>query len=130
MLLRAACRMSEVREMVVTALASVPEEVERAQLMIQYHEGLKASVRLRSRVAAMYVCIFGVLEHVVAFFKENSAVRNFKAFLHQGNYARELEEKIAEFKEAVGAVKSEGKLRTFSILVFGWNYSHSDVLSP
>lgn len=121
MVLRAACRMNEVREIVVGALASVPEEVERAQLMVEYHEGLRASKRLCARVAAMYVCVFGVLEHVVAWFATRSGVRNFKALLYQGDYERELERKIGDFKEAVRAVKGEGMLTAFSctsLLVF------------
>jgi hypothetical protein len=117
MVLRAACRMHEVREMVVSALASVPVEVERAQLMIEYHEGLKASKRLCARVAAMYVCVFRVVEHIVTWFETRSGIRNLKALLNQGDYEREMEEKIDEFKEAVKAVKSEGMFRVFVLLV-------------
>jgi len=107
-LLRAASRMDEIREFILRALATIPDEVENAQLMIDFHQGLKPSRRLYDKVSELYISIFSLLNHVVYWFNQRSAMRNLKALLQQGSYERELEEKITEFKDSVQAVKEEG----------------------
>jgi hypothetical protein len=107
-LLRAASRMDEIRESIMGALATIPDEVEKAKLMIDFHQGLKPSKRLYGEVSELYTSLFAVLNHVIYWFNQRSKMRNFKALFLQGSYERELEEKIAAFNSSIKAVKEEG----------------------
>ncbi|KAL7629525.1 hypothetical protein AAE478_001046 [Parahypoxylon ruwenzoriense] len=110
MILRAAARMDEIREFTVKALAAIPDEVEKAQLMIDYNQDLDISRRLYTRVSSLYSKVFWVLEHIINWYGQRSAARHFKAILQQSAYEKDLEDKVNDFKAAVSAVKDEADL--------------------
>lgn len=107
-ILRAAARMDKIKEFMVKAMAAIPEEVESAQLMIDYNQDLDTSRRLYKSVSSMYLSIFAVLEHIINWYGQRSAGRHFKAILQQSIYEKELEDKINDFKTAVLSVKDLG----------------------
>jgi len=107
-ILRAAARMDEVREFMVRTLASIPDEIERAQLVIDYNQKLSTYPRLYKSVSSLYYSIFEVLTHVITWYGQKSGVRYFKVLMQQGTYEQKLEEKVGEFKIAVQAVSREG----------------------
>ncbi|KAI0597041.1 hypothetical protein F4775DRAFT_584592 [Biscogniauxia sp. FL1348] len=110
MILRAAARMDEIREFIVKAMAAIPDEVEKAQLIIDYNRDLDTSRRLYRSVSSLYHTVFGVLEHIITWYSRKSAARHLKSVLQQGTYEKELEEKVNIFKAAVAAVKAEAEL--------------------
>ncbi|KAH8704255.1 hypothetical protein BGW36DRAFT_444961 [Talaromyces proteolyticus] len=110
MILRAATRMDEVKEFIFKALATIPDEVEKAQLMIDYNQDLQAFSRLYNRVSSLYSTIFGILEHIITWYGQKCAPRYFKAIIQQSSYEKVLEDKIKEFKEVVSSVMSEALL--------------------
>lgn len=107
-ILRAAARMDEIKEFMVKAMATIPEEVESAQLMIDYNQDLDTSRRLYRKVSSLYYSVFGILEHIINWYGQRSAARHFKAILQQSIYEKELEDKVNDFKAAVLAVKDQG----------------------
>ncbi|KAI1771510.1 hypothetical protein F4818DRAFT_205577 [Hypoxylon cercidicola] len=109
-ILRAAARMDEIKEFMVRAMATIPEEVESAQLMIDYNQDLDTSRRLYKRVSSLYYSVFGILEHIINWYGQRSAARHFKAILQQSIYEKELEDKVNDFKAAVSAVKDQANL--------------------
>ncbi|KAI0165324.1 hypothetical protein GGR52DRAFT_104637 [Hypoxylon sp. FL1284] len=109
-ILRAATRMDEIKDYMIQALGTIPEEVESAQLMIDYNKDLDTSRRLYRRVSSLYYSVFGVLEHIIRWYGQKSVSRHFKAILQQSIYEKELEDKVNGFKEAVKAVKDEANL--------------------
>ncbi|KAI3318453.1 hypothetical protein HD806DRAFT_315959 [Xylariaceae sp. AK1471] len=112
-ILRAATRMDEVKDFIISAMAAIPDEVEKAQLMIDYSQDQDISRRLYNRVSSLYCTVFDILNVIIAWYKENSAKRQLKALLQQSNYEKELEAKVNTFKEAVSAVKDEAELCGF-----------------
>ncbi|KAI0006575.1 hypothetical protein F4779DRAFT_629767 [Xylariaceae sp. FL0662B] len=118
-ILRAAARMDEIREFIIKALAAIPDEVEAAQLIIDYNQDLDTSKRLYRRVSSLYYTVFGVLEHIITWYSHRSPARHFKAILQQSVYEKNLEDKVKDFKAAVSAVKDEatlcGNLRLYNI---------------
>jgi hypothetical protein len=111
LILGAAARMDDIKEFIVKAMATIPDEVERAQLMIDYNRDMDTGQRLYLRVSSLYRTVFGVLEHIIQWYSQRSATRHFKAILQQNTYERELEDRVTEFKEAVLEVQREGTLR-------------------
>ncbi|KAI1081442.1 hypothetical protein F5B20DRAFT_588516 [Whalleya microplaca] len=109
-ILRAAARMDEIREFVVKAMAAIPDEVEGAQLMIDYNQDLDTSRRLYKRVSSLYYTVFGILTHIITWYGQKSPTRYFKAILQQSVYEKELESRVNDFKAAVSAVKDEANL--------------------
>ncbi|XXH01267.1 hypothetical protein Hte_007621 [Hypoxylon texense] len=109
-ILRAAARMDEIKEFMVKAMATIPDEVESAQLTIDYNQDLDTSRRLYRRVSSLYYSVFGILEHIINWYGQRSAARHFKAILQQSIYEKELEDKVNDFKAAVSAVKDEASL--------------------
>ncbi|KAI5926704.1 hypothetical protein F4810DRAFT_653159 [Camillea tinctor] len=109
-ILRAAARMDEIKEFMVKGMAAIPDEVEKAQLMIKYDKGKDKSQRLYSRLSFMYHAVFGILEHIIVWYNEKSAFKQTKPIIQQEIYERELEEKINSFKNSIRDVKDEAKL--------------------
>lgn len=107
-ILRAATRMNDVKDFVVETLAAIPEEVERAKLRINNNEGLEPSKRLYDSVSHLYVTIFAVLEHIIDWYSQRSAVRQFKAILQQSAYEKKLQDKVNDFREAISSTEKEG----------------------
>ncbi|KAI3336581.1 hypothetical protein HD806DRAFT_542439 [Xylariaceae sp. AK1471] len=107
MILGAAARMDEIKEFIVKAMAAIPDEVERAQLMIDYNQDVDTGQRLYRRVSSLYRTVFRVLEHIIHWYRQRSITRHFKAVLQQSAYERELEDRVNEFKEAVLEVQRE-----------------------
>jgi hypothetical protein len=107
-ILRAATRMDEVKDFIVSAMAAIPDEIEKAQLMIDYNQDQDTSRRLYNRVSSLYCTVFDILNVIIAWYKENPAKRHLKAFLQQSNYEKELEAKVDTFKKAILVVKGEG----------------------
>ncbi|GAW26731.1 hypothetical protein SAMD00023353_4600300 [Rosellinia necatrix] len=112
-ILRAATRMDEVKEFVVQAIAAIPEEIEKAQLLIDYTEGQDTNRRLYNSVSSLYCAVFDILNDIIAWYKERSARRQVRALLQQSTYEKKLEEKVDAFKGAISAVKSEAEICGF-----------------
>lgn len=108
-ILRAATRMDEVKDFIVGAMAAIPDEVEKAQLLIDYNEDQDTNRRLYNSVSSLYCAAFDILNEIINWFKEKSIKRHAKAFLQQDTYEKKLEEKVDVFKKAVLAVKGEGR---------------------
>lgn len=112
-ILRAATRMDEVKDFIVGAMAAIPDEVEKAQLLIDYNEDQDTNRRLYNSVSSLYCAAFDILNEIINWFKEKSIKRHAKAFLQQDTYEKKLEEKVDVFKKAVLAVKGEAEICGF-----------------
>lgn len=64
--------MNEIRDFVFGALASIPEEIEKAQLAMEFNEDMTMSTMLHKRIADLYVSILKVLQHVVKWLESKS----------------------------------------------------------
>lgn len=109
-IIRASTRMNEIREFIFTALASIPDEIEKAQLMMEMNRDLKFSPRLHERISELYVSILKVMHHILLWLQKKSAVKQVKSLLQQSEYEKSLESKIDDFKQLVTLVKEEANL--------------------
>ena len=107
-ILRAATRMDEIKESIVGALAVIPGEVDKAQLLIDYNMDQDINRRLYKSVSSLYCAVFGLLNHIIVWYKKRSIKRHAKAIILQESYEKDLETKVDDFKRAVLTVKSEG----------------------
>ncbi|KAL2786505.1 hypothetical protein BJX66DRAFT_342097 [Aspergillus keveii] len=105
--LRAATRMNAVKDFIIEALATIPDEVERAQLMMDCHQNILPSERLYRSVSQLYSTVFKLLEHIVLWFSQRLGHKILKAVMQQGEYERHLEAIVKEFKTSVSNVKAE-----------------------
>ncbi|KAI0407319.1 hypothetical protein F4802DRAFT_555016 [Xylaria palmicola] len=112
-ILRAATKMDEIKESIVGAMAAIPDEVDKAQLLIDYNAGQDINRRLYTSVSSLYSAVFGILNHIIVWYKEKSLKRHAKAILQQETYEKNLEMKVDIFKSAVSAVKSEAEICGF-----------------
>ncbi|RYC58964.1 hypothetical protein CHU98_g7253 [Xylaria longipes] len=112
-ILRAATRMNEINEFIVEAMAAIPDEVEKAQLLTDYNEEQDTNRRLYNSVSSLYCSVFDILNDIIAWFKEKSAKRHVKALLQQNTYEKKLEAKVDTFRKAILAVKDEAKICGF-----------------
>lgn len=107
LVLCAATKMGEIRESIIRAMATIPDEVEKAQLLLDYNEDLDTT-RLLKKVSELYYVVFDLIEYIIAWYGQKSGIRHFKAMLQQDVYEKKLEEKVDDFKTAVLAVKDDG----------------------
>lgn len=114
LIIRASTRMNEVREFVFSTLASIPEEIERAQLLLDFNQDLIISPRLHKRISEMYISILNLIKHILQWLESRSGMRHIKVFVQQGTYEKELESKVNEFKRQVTLVKEEGSHSLFT----------------
>ncbi|KAI1150758.1 hypothetical protein F4825DRAFT_425466 [Nemania diffusa] len=112
-ILRAATRMDEIKEFIVGAMAAIPDEVDKAQLLIDYNTDQDVNRRLYTSVSSLYIAVLGILNHIIVWYKEKSLKRHVKALLYQETYEKNLETKVDTFKRAVLAVKSEAEICGF-----------------
>ncbi|TGJ84773.1 hypothetical protein E0Z10_g3977 [Xylaria hypoxylon] len=112
-ILRAATRMDEIKEFIVGAMAAIPDEIEKAQLLINYNSDQDTNRRLYNSVSSLYSAVFDILNDIIAWYKEKSLKRHAKAFLQQDNYEKKLQAKVDAFKGAVSAVKGEAEICGF-----------------
>ncbi|KAI0435900.1 hypothetical protein F4803DRAFT_544036 [Xylaria telfairii] len=78
-ILRAATRMDEIKEFIIGALATIPDEIEKAQLLTDYNRDQDTNRRLYNSVSSLYYTVFDILNDIIAWFKEKSAKRYAKA---------------------------------------------------
>ncbi|KAJ8133034.1 hypothetical protein O1611_g590 [Lasiodiplodia mahajangana] len=112
-ILRAATRMDEIKEFIVGAMAAIPEEVDKAQLLIQYNTDQDVNRRLYKSVSSLYYAVFGILNHIIVWYRKRSIKRHAKAILYQETYEKDLETKVDSFKRAIMDVKSEAEICGF-----------------
>ncbi|KAI0529919.1 hypothetical protein GGR58DRAFT_277212 [Xylaria digitata] len=109
-ILRAATRMDEIKEFLLAAMAAIPDEVEKAQLLIDYNADQDTTQRLYNSVSSLYYSVFDILNHVIIWYKEKSLKRHAKAFLQQDSYEEKLKAKVDTFKRAISAAKDEADI--------------------
>jgi hypothetical protein len=114
LIIRASTRMNEIRDFTLLALATIPEDIERAQLMLEFNQDLIMSPRLHKRISELYISILSVLQQILQWLERNSGIKHFKVFVQQSSYEKELEGKIEEFKRQVRLVKEEGQSPTIT----------------
>lgn len=131
LIIRASTRMNEVRDFILSALASIPEDIERAQLLLEFNSDLIMSPRLHKRISELYISILRVLQQVLQWLERKSGIKHLKAFVQQSSYEKELEGKIDEFKRQVILVKEEGKPTNLCALTsFSKHRLHSVLTLP
>ena len=109
LIIRASTRMNEIRDFIFSTLASIPQEIERAQLVLEFNQDLGLSPRLHKQISELYISILKVIDHVLNWIKQKSGIKHLKALVQQGSYEKELENKLSEFKRQVSLVKDEGE---------------------
>ncbi|RWA07424.1 hypothetical protein EKO27_g7677 [Xylaria grammica] len=110
LILRAATRMNEIKEFIVGAMAAIPDEVEKAQLLIEYNADQDVNRRLYNSVSSLYRTVFDILNDIIGWYKEKSLKRHGKAFLYQDAYEKNLETKVETFRTAVSSVRDEAEI--------------------
>lgn len=109
LIIRASTRMNEIRDFIFSALATIPEEVEKAQLLLDFNQDLDFSTRLHKRISELYISILNLIKQILQWLESRSGMRHLKALAQQGTYEKVLESKVTEFKRQVMLVKEEGE---------------------
>ncbi len=108
-ILRAATRMSEIKDFIVKTMADIPEKIDKAQLFMDYNEDQDPARRLYDSITALYGIVFDILNDIIRWYRERAIKHVTKVLFGQGDYEKELESKGESFKEAIEKVKEEGK---------------------
>jgi hypothetical protein len=64
--------MNEIRDFVFDALAAIPEEIEKAQLAMEFNRDMTMSSRLHQRIADLYIAILQILHHIILWLERKS----------------------------------------------------------
>ncbi|KAH0537569.1 hypothetical protein FGG08_005635 [Glutinoglossum americanum] len=103
LILSAATRIGDLRELTFATLAQIPETIQSAQIYASEY----SSPKLHQRNADLYVGVLSLLEHILAWYQQKATTKVFRAVTKPGNYERELGEKVTAVKGLAKLVKDE-----------------------
>ncbi|KAI9690601.1 MAG: hypothetical protein M1820_009996 [Bogoriella megaspora] len=110
MIIRAATRMQEIRESIYNTLATIPDELEKAQITKAIYSDIEPSPRLHKCVSELYVCILKALQHIMQWLSQNSAKRHLKGLFQQNSYSKSLTTTISALSQCAVLVKEEATI--------------------
>ncbi|USW57714.1 hypothetical protein Slin15195_G110330 [Septoria linicola] len=99
-------RVTKVREQVLTTLGEYPELLDSVERLLQLY---RDDVKLEQRATALYIALLITIEGMIMWFEEKTWKR-LKAFMEQGLYAKDLEDKINHLKQCGRALKDSADL--------------------